>query len=107
MDKDFIKDKLNDSKIEDIEIINVSKKTSLMDYIVIGTGRSVKHISSAMDNLRTSLKENFNFIAKPASNRGGESEWIVLDLDSIFVHLFTKETRNEYKLEDLWKKEIK
>jgi ribosome-associated protein len=107
MDKNFIKDKLDESKIEDIEVINVSKKTSLADYIIVGTGRSIKHISSAMDNLRTSIKENFDFIAKPASNRGGESEWIVLDLDNIFVHLFTEEARKEYKLEDLWKKEIK
>lgn len=103
--KEFVLKRLDESKIENIDIIDVSKKTSLTNDIIIGTGRGEKHIESTIDNLRTSLKENFNIISKQAEGKG--SKWIILDLNEIFVNLFTEESRKEYKLEDLWKREIK
>ena len=103
--KDFLLKKLDENKIEDLKVIDVSKKTSLTRLMIIGTGTSDRHIDAVADNIRTALKENFNFTSKRAE--GKSTGWVLLDLVDIFVNLFTAEVRNEYKLEDLWTKEIK
>lgn len=103
--KVFIQNKLDELKINDISVINVSKKTSLASYIIIGTATSNRHADSTIENLRTSLKQDFNII--PNRAEGKSSGWVLLDIGDIFVNVFTEETRQEYKLEDLWTKEIK
>ena len=103
--KDFILKKLDENKIEDITVIDVEKKTSLTKLMIIGTGTSDRHIDAVADNIRTAIKEEFNFTSKRPE--GKSTGWILLDLVDIFVNLFTKEIRNEYKLENLWLKEIK
>lgn len=95
---------IEDSKIEDIKVIDISKKTSIADKLIIGTGSSDKQIESAMDNLRSFLKEN-GFNPKPII--GKASGWVVLDLASIIVNFFTEDVRKYYNLEKLWLEEIK
>lgn len=95
---------IEDSKIEDVEVIDISKKTSIADKLIIGTGISNKQIESAMDNLRTFLKEN-GLDPKPVV--GKASGWVVLDLASIIVNFFTEDVRKYYNLEKLWLEEIR
>ncbi|MDR2077377.1 MAG: ribosome silencing factor [Rickettsiales bacterium] len=101
---DFVIERLDDLKIENLETIDISKKTSIADYLVVGTGRSEKHIESTAEQLKLALKEN-SMGAKNVDGRS--SSWIVLDLGNILVNLFTEESRNKYKLEQLWMKEKK
>ena len=103
--KTFIETELENSKITDLQTLDVSKKTSLTQYIIIGTANSNRQVDSTVDNLRTKLKEEFNIIPKKAE--GKSTGWVLLDLGDIFVNIFTLEAREEYKLEDLWTKEIK
>ena len=100
--KSILLDKLSEYKIEDLEAIDVSKKTSVANIIILGTGRSEKHIDSTMNNLRTDLK-SLNIISNIKQSEGKSTNWMVLDLGNIIVHLFTNESRNTYKLEELWK----
>ncbi|MDR2777998.1 MAG: ribosome silencing factor [Rickettsiales bacterium] len=101
---DFVVEQLDNFKIENIEVIAIGKKTSIAEQLVVGTGRSEKHIESTMEQLRLLLKENS---IRARTLDGRSSGWIVLDLDDILVNLFTEECRNKYKLEQLWTKEIK
>ena len=32
-----------------------------------------------------------------------ESHWMIVDFGNVMVHVFTKESRELYQLEDLWK----
>lgn len=91
---------LDDFKCEDIETINVEKKTSVTNYIIIATGRSEKHSDSAAENVRKVLKEH-NIL--PKKTEGKATGWIVLDIGDILIHIFTAEERKKYSLEDLWK----
>lgn len=36
--------------------------------------------------------------------KGGEGNWVVLDLNSIIVHVFNPESRSYYDLEGMWQK---
>ena len=98
--KDIIVDYLEEQKIEEIICADVAKTSSLADYVIIGSGRSGKHIESVMDNLKLYLKENQNIggLINGVANDG----WIVFDLGNIMVHLFDPEVRKIYKLEELF-----
>ncbi|MDR2760247.1 MAG: RsfS/YbeB/iojap family protein, partial [Rickettsiales bacterium] len=54
--QNFIVKILDDSKVEDIKTLDVEKKTSLTKLIIVGTGRSSKHMDSSLEKLRTELK---------------------------------------------------
>ena len=49
------------------------------------------------------LKENGEPAVEPSRVSGQEStDWIILDYDSVLVHIFNSEARDYYKLEKLW-----
>jgi ribosome-associated protein len=99
--KDIIA-KLDDLKTKDIISIDIRKVSSLADYIIIATGTSSKHIDATATNLRAFLKTKEQGGFKP--DGVAEGGWVALDLGNIIVHLFTKEVRETYNLENLWKK---
>jgi ribosome-associated protein len=41
-------------------------------------------------------------LRRSAAGIDGESGWVLLDFDSVVVHLFDAETRRFYALESLW-----
>ncbi|MDG2609807.1 RsfS/YbeB/iojap family protein, partial [Vibrio parahaemolyticus] len=48
--KDFLADKADDMKAEEIVILNVEGKSSVTDYMIICTGTSKRHVSSIADH---------------------------------------------------------
>ncbi|MDR2777700.1 MAG: ribosome silencing factor [Rickettsiales bacterium] len=101
---DFLLRKLDEHRVEDIEVINVGDRSSLANYLIIGTGRSGKHMESTIEKLRLALKQNEIAVGVP---EGRNSGWIVLDLGNIMLHLFTEEDRRKYDLSKLWNREMR
>lgn len=99
--KKFVVKKLDELKVENIEVIDVKQKTTMTDCIIIGTGRSDKHIESTVEHLKSDLKDNGIKINKADGKSTG---WMILDLLDIIVHVFTEENRKIYNLEGLWGK---
>ena len=91
---------LENKKGIDVKIIKVESITTLADYIVIATGTSRTHVNSLADEVEFSLKE----LGVPVSHiEGHKSEsWILLDYQSVIVHVFSDEARKFYDLERLW-----
>ncbi|MDR1495029.1 MAG: ribosome silencing factor [Rickettsiales bacterium] len=100
---EFLMEQLDNHKIDDIEVIDVRGKTSLASYLIIGTGRSEKHIEASMERIRLALKGKEALLKVP---EGKHSGWIILDLGDLILHLFTEEERNRYRLSHLWKEEM-
>lgn len=96
---EFLVKRLDDSKISDIKVLDVKNKSSLVDYIIIGTGTSNRQIESSIIHIRTDLKNNNEIVAKEEKSDG----WILLDLSDIIIHLFTEEQRRLYKFEEIWR----
>ena len=68
---------------------------------VICTGSSTMQVSSIADSVREYVREKLS--VKPYNYDGYKnSQWIVLDYGTIYVHVFLQEYRELYKLEDLW-----
>lgn len=70
------------------------------DYFVICTGTSDRHARAVADGIQDGLEDagvNVDYIEGLR-----ESNWIVFDLGDVITHIFTKPTREFYRLEFLW-----
>ncbi|VVQ22665.1 ribosome silencing factor [Pseudomonas fluorescens] len=91
---------LEDVKAQDIQIIDVRDKHSITDYMIIATGTSNRQINAMLDKVREEVKKQG---AKPLGEEGkGDSDWVLLDLDLVIVHMMTASARQFYDLERLW-----
>ncbi len=91
---------LDDAKAEDIKIIDLRNKSSVADYFVISTCRSSRHADATADDLARKLKK-LGF-KNPAPEGRPKCDWVIVDAGSVIVHLFKKEIRELYNLEQLW-----
>jgi len=93
-------DTLDARKGQFITSIDVRGKTSVTDYMVIATGTSERHVHSLCDYVVEKVKDN-GF--KPLGVEGGPgSEWVLVDLGDVILHVMTAQTREFYQLEKLW-----
>lgn len=97
---DFVIDKLDDLKAQDITILDVRGKSSITDCMIIGTGTSSRHVSSIAEHLLQSAKDAG--IATLGSEGQADADWIVVDLGNVIVHILREESRKLYELEKLW-----
>ena len=96
----IIKKSLNDEKIIDLKIIDIKKRITFANYIIVGSGSSNRHIISMAKKIIEKIKKelNLNLSIEGLEN----SEWILIDADSIIINLFKPETRKFYNLEKIW-----
>lgn len=91
---------LDDRKAKDIKIINVNKKTVIADYFVIAGGSSRTQVNALADEVEYKL--GLDGIDPTRVEGRGDGSWVLLDFDSVLVHVFGRESRDFYKLEKLW-----
>jgi ribosome-associated protein len=91
---------LDDKKGDSIEVLHVEELTTLADYFVLATGGSTTQVRALADEVEETA-EKLGLDLPRREGRGGDS-WILLDLGSVIVHVFTKESREYYQLEKLW-----
>ncbi len=95
-----IAEQLDNYKGDDIIILQIKEITLVADYFILVTGTSTTHIKSLADNLVYELKQQG---MSPLHQEGmSEGNWILIDYDSVIVHVFLEETREFYNLERLW-----
>ncbi|SVD71055.1 uncharacterized protein METZ01_LOCUS423909, partial [marine metagenome] len=75
-------------------------KSSVADYFIISTCRSTRHANATADDLARKLKKLGFKIPSPEGRP--KCDWIIVDAGSVIVHLFRKEIREIYNLEQLW-----
>ena len=90
----------DDKKAINQTTINIAKKSSLADYMLIMEGTSERHVKTLADEIVDKLKEQD---VRPFREDGKEDRlWYILDYGDVIVHIFQPETRQQYKLEELW-----
>jgi ribosome-associated protein len=98
--QEFVIDKLDDLKGQDITTLDVQGKSSITDYMIICTGTSTRHVMALADNL---VQESRLAGMIPLGVEGqGVSDWVVVDLGEVIVHVMQEESRRMYELEKLW-----
>ncbi|EAR54773.1 hypothetical protein SKA34_20857 [Photobacterium sp. SKA34] len=98
--QDFIVDKIDDIKAQDIVTIDVRGKSSITDVMVICTGSSNRHVSSIADHVNKESK----LIDFPPFGISGEEEgqWVIVDMGNVMLHIMQEDARQVYQLEKLW-----
>ncbi|MEO6848814.1 MAG: ribosome silencing factor [Chthoniobacterales bacterium] len=90
-----------EKKAEDITILDMRGLSSFTDYFVICSGASDPQLKAIATSIRENMRERFG--AKPIYEDGfPSSQWIVLDYGDVLVHIFHKDKRGYYGLENLW-----
>ena len=92
---------LLDKKAMDLKLLYFRDTSPLTDCFIIATGTSDPHLKALRDNLEKTLKDHK--IELFSRDRFQPSGWLVLDAIDFVVHLFSKEQRENYALENLWK----
>ncbi|OGT41382.1 MAG: ribosome silencing factor [Gammaproteobacteria bacterium RIFCSPHIGHO2_12_FULL_37_34] len=98
--RDLAIDALDDVKGIDITTIDVRSITVITEYMIICTGRSTRHVASLAEHVAKKAKEKK--VANVRVEGGKESEWVLVDLGDVIVHVMLAATRTLYSLEDLW-----
>src|SRR3990167_4110241 len=98
--RDLAVQALDDMKGIDIVNMDVRSLTSITDYMVMCTGRSTRHVKALAETVAVKAKE---MKVSPVRMEGEqESEWVLVDLGDVVVHVMLATTRSFYSLEDLW-----
>lgn len=97
---DAIVHALEDMKATDIDVIDVSDKTEMMDKMVIASGTSSRHIAAVVQSVSEDLKKQ-GYIAHHQEGQTG-SDWVLIDFTDVIVHVMMPEARALYDLETLW-----
>lgn len=96
----IIVDALEDIKAYDIDVINVSKITSMFEYIVIASADSSRQTKSLASNVQEKVKAAGGRVYSMEGEQTGE--WLLVDLGDVIVHIMLPVAREYYNLKALW-----
>jgi ribosome-associated protein len=87
-------------RAQGVLILDLRGLSGACDYFVLATGLSESHVAGLADHLDDTLREEG---IRPWHVEGRQNrKWILLDFVDVVVHLFQAETRDYYRLENLW-----
>ena len=91
----------DDKKAQDIVELDLRGVVGYTDYFVICTGASERQVKAIHDGIHLGLKDAHGLLPRRVEGVS-ESRWVLMDYLDVVVHVFTPETRDFYRLEQLW-----
>lgn len=99
----LIQSSLEETKGQEIKILDVTELSDVMDTLVIVTGTSNRHVKSLANN---AIEESKKAGHRPIGVEGMDAgEWVLVDYGDIVLHVMQRVTRDFYELEKLWSTE--
>lgn len=91
---------LDNLKAKEITVMTVEHLTEVAERIVIANATSKRHVKALADKLGATAKEAG---LMPLGREGDkDSDWTLVDLGAVVVHIMTPQAREFYDLEGLW-----
>lgn len=91
----------SDRKAEGIVVLDLRGLTSVADYFVICSGRSDRQVRAIQEAVQLGMKDRHRLLATRVDG-AAQAQWVLMDYGDVIVHVFTPETRDFYRLEQLW-----
>jgi len=89
-------------KGEEILLLNLKKiENSPCDYFIICNGSSNTQVNAIVNKIKKNVSKSL--LKKPLHIEGLENaKWVLIDYFNIVVHVFQREIREFYNIEELW-----
>lgn len=84
----------------DLVVLDVRSLVGYTDFLVICTARNERQAKAIHDEVHKRLKDEGRLPARVEGER--EAEWLLADYLDCVLHVFTPETRERFRLEQLW-----
>ena len=91
---------LDDAKATNIVTIDIKKKSSIGDFMVVASGNSDRHVGAIAEQLREKLKDVG--LAGVRVEGQQQCDWVLIDAGAVIVHVFRPEVREFYNIEKMW-----
>ncbi len=93
---------LDEKKADDVRILDLRKVHGApAEYFVIASGNVPSHVSALSDAVFETVKKATGL--NPHKVEGyNNAEWILMDYFDVVIHIFQKEKRTFYRLDELW-----
>ena len=93
---------IEDVKGVDLNIMDLTGiANTVCGYFIICTGTSNTHVTAIVNSIRKNVSKQLK--EKPFSIEGNENqEWVLIDYVDVVVHIFQREIREYYDIENLW-----
>jgi ribosome-associated protein len=90
-----------DKKAHDVVELDLRGVLGYTDYFLVCSGNTGRQAKAIQDGILAGLKHDHDRL--PTRVEGsGEGGWILMDYLDVVVHIFTPQTREFYRLEQLW-----
>ena len=90
---------LDSKKAMNINAVRIEDLTVIADYFVMATATSSTHVRALAEEVEYQLDSK----NKPVHHIEGKGTgWILLDYGSVIVHVFSREARDFYGLDQTW-----
>lgn len=90
-----------DKRAYDVKILDLRGLSTVCDYFVICSADADVQVKAITDHITEKLKEEHD--VKPWHTEGYKSlRWVLLDFVDVVVHVFLRDVRSFYGLEELW-----
>ncbi len=94
-------DTIEEAKAGDLLVLDVRQVASFTDYLVLCTATSDRHGQAVADAIRNKLRA---IDVTPLHTEGyRQAAWILVDFVDFLVNVFTREARDFYQLERVWR----
>ena len=91
---------LDDLKAVEPVVLDVRELISVMDWLIVASGTSSRHVKSLSDSVIMKAKEQG---VRPIGVEGERvGEWVLVDFGDVVVHVMQPAARSFYDLERLW-----
>ena len=93
---------MQERKATNIVVMDMRKvKNAFTDYFVVSSGNSDTQVEAIAESVDKEVWQATG--TNPRSTEGkANREWILVDYYDVIVHVFKKDRREFYKLEELW-----
>ena len=86
----------------DVSILDLRDiENTVCRYFVVCTGSSNTHVNAIVSAIKKTVSKELK--EKPFHTEGNENaEWVLIDYINVVVHVFQKQIREYYNIEELW-----
>lgn len=81
-------------------ILHVEEDIRVTDYFVITEGLNKRHLNAIAAHVVKELKKDG--VHRMGGSSMDDQQWVLLDFGSVVLHVFSREAREFYDLDNLW-----